>query len=76
MCSRNQNGSKCPFSLIMRRHIMLPDFYVHKYRLEHAHELDEKLLPRRGNWGRGAGPDMDRHFFNKAREIEYKNIIK
>ena len=55
---------------------MSAEFYVYKYRLEHTHILDEKLLPRRGNWGRGGGPDMDRHFYNKAKEIECKNIVK
>ena len=55
---------------------MYPDFYVYKYRLEHSHPLDEKLLSRRGGWGAKTGPDMDRHFFNKARVIEVKNIVK
>lgn len=55
---------------------MYPDFYVYKYRLEHSHPLDPKYLSKRSAWGSKTGPDMDRHFFNKVREIEVKNIVK
>ncbi len=60
----------------MRRHIMYPDFYVYKYISEHSYPLDEKLLSRRGGWGAKTGSDMDRHFFNKAKVIEVKKIVK